>query len=202
MSTGLKCIDQHTPGVGLWYTRSPCSTSSPVIIKQKTKPKLCPYSSVYIFCWIKKYNDDKTWPQNHIFVSIISVLISDVYCRGTILEFCLYLLCTLFPPTKQFHAIFHLRHHVFAIIRFTNYTPTLVCAFNTSCFCLLFYHVLWREVGHIYDPLSGISGLLFDSPFPSSLTFFYLVLLLTPSSYGPFSWLFPKFLQHFLSRQS
>ena len=106
-----------------------------------------------------------------------------------------------FPPTKQFHAIFHLWHHVFAIIRFTNYTPTLVCAFNTSCFCLLFYHVLWREVGHIYDPLSGISGLLFDSPFPSSLTFFYLVLLLTPSSYGPFSWLFPKFLQHFLSRQ-
>ena len=53
----------------------------------------------------------------------------------------------------------------------------------------------WREAGDVWwPPLSGISGLSFDSPFLSPLLFFCLVLLLFLSCHfsanGPFSLLF------------
>ena len=57
-------------------------------------------------------------------------------------------------------------------------------------------HLPWREARDVWcpPPLSGISGLSFDSPFLSSLLFFCLVLLLFLSCHfstnGPFSCLF------------
>ena len=56
---------------------------------------------------------------------------------------------------------------------------------------------LRRETGRgCHFPLSGISGLSFDSPFLSPLLSFSIVLLLFLSCHfsanGPFSWLFPE----------